>query len=99
MPSNSATPKKWSREEKCRIVLETAPMTEAERSEYCRKHGLYPEQVEAWKTACMVANAHSHEQARRHRKAASRARYKERFTWERVLGEYEQLLTKWYPSK
>ena len=43
LPSNSAHPNKWSSEEKFRIVLETAPMTEAELSEYCRKHGLYPD--------------------------------------------------------
>lgn len=55
LPSNSALPNKWSSEEKFRIVLETAPMTEAELSEYCRKHGLYPEQIEAWKAACMGA--------------------------------------------
>ncbi|WP_420844934.1 hypothetical protein [Marinobacter daepoensis] len=45
-------------------------MTKAELSEYCRKHGLYPEQIEAWKTACMGANAKSDEQARRNRKTA-----------------------------
>jgi len=70
LPSNSATPDKWSSEEKFRIVLETAPMTEAELSEYCRKHGLYPEQIEAWKTACMGANVQSDEQTKRSRQAA-----------------------------
>ena len=33
LPSNSAKPDQWSSEEKFRIVLETAPMTEAELSE------------------------------------------------------------------
>lgn len=32
-------------------------------------------------------------------KAASRARFYERFTWDQVLGEYEQLLTAWHPKK
>ncbi|MGY8810607.1 MAG: DUF1972 domain-containing protein [Pseudomonadales bacterium] len=32
-------------------------------------------------------------------KEASRLRFKERFTWNRVLGEYEELLLKWYPSR
>jgi len=31
-------------------------------------------------------------------KAASRARFYERFTWEQVLSEYEELLTRWYPK-
>ena len=71
LPSNSARSDKWSSEEKFRIVLETAPMTEAEISEYCRKQGLYPEQIEAWKAACMGANAQSDEQTKRDRKAAA----------------------------
>ncbi|MNF47341.1 hypothetical protein D3C84_285330 [compost metagenome] len=32
-------------------------------------------------------------------KAASRARFHERFTWDQVLREYEELLTHWYPAK
>ncbi len=32
-------------------------------------------------------------------KAASLARFHERFTWPQVLREYEELLTRWYPSK
>lgn len=31
-------------------------------------------------------------------KAASRTRFYERFTWEQVLSEYEELLTRWYPK-
>lgn len=32
-------------------------------------------------------------------KSASRERFQERFTWEQVLREYEDLLTRWYPTK
>lgn len=32
-------------------------------------------------------------------KSASRDRFYERFTWEQVLREYEDLLTRWYPTK
>lgn len=31
-------------------------------------------------------------------KLASRARFKERFTWEQVLEKYEDLLSRWYPK-
>lgn len=31
-------------------------------------------------------------------KAGSRARFLERFTWPRILGEYEELLTRWHPK-
>jgi C4-dicarboxylate-specific signal transduction histidine kinase len=37
-------------------VFETANLSEIEFSEYCRKKGIYPEQVKEWKDACMNAN-------------------------------------------
>lgn len=39
------------------IVLETAALNAAELAEYCRRHGLYPEQIETWRTACEQAIA------------------------------------------
>ena len=47
---------KWSTKDKFMIVVETASLNNTELSEYCRKKGLYVEQVEAWKDACMQAN-------------------------------------------
>jgi len=46
----------WTARDKFSAVLETAAMNEAERSEYCRKRGLYPEQLAAWRRACEQAN-------------------------------------------
>ena len=46
----------WRSEDKFLVVLETASMSEIEFSEYCRKKGIYPEQVKEWKEACMQAN-------------------------------------------
>ncbi|NRA43306.1 MAG: transposase [Pseudomonadales bacterium] len=42
-------------------------MNEAELSEYCRKKGLYPEQVDDWKASCMQANASAQEVAKANR--------------------------------
>ncbi len=47
---------RWSSEEKFRIVLEAAPLSEAELSEYCRIKGLLPQQVWQWRQACEGAN-------------------------------------------
>jgi transposase-like protein len=46
----------WSPEEKFSVVLETSTLSEVELSEYCRTNGLYPEQVKAWKLACVAGN-------------------------------------------
>jgi transposase-like protein len=40
-----------SSEEKFAIVLETASFNELELGEYCRRKGLYPEQIALWKDA------------------------------------------------
>jgi len=43
-------------ENKFNIVIETATMNEAELSTYCRRKGLYPEQITGWKQLCLNAN-------------------------------------------
>lgn len=51
--SRKSTPEDWSIQDKFAVVLETASLTAQELSEYCRSKGLYPEQIERWKQACM----------------------------------------------
>ena len=46
-----------SSEEKFAVVIESATLNEVELSEYCRRKGLYPEQIIAWRKTCMQANA------------------------------------------
>lgn len=41
--------KKWTAEEKFEAVILTASMNEAERSAFCRKNGIYPEDINSWK--------------------------------------------------
>jgi len=42
---------KFSNEAKLTIVIETASCNEVELGEYCRRKGLYPEQITGWKNA------------------------------------------------
>lgn len=64
VPSDSKTSDKWSSEDKFLIVLETYTMNESELAEYCRKKGIYREQIEAWKRVCMTANHRHLEQSK-----------------------------------
>lgn len=57
VPGNGKQTDKWSSADKFRVVLETAPLSEAELSEYCRRKGVQPEQIRQWRTACEQANA------------------------------------------
>ena len=49
----SSDSSKWSNEVKLSIIIETATMTQAEKAEYCRSKGIYLEQIEQWKSACL----------------------------------------------
>jgi transposase-like protein len=44
----------WSAEARLAVVIETTALSEIEFSEYCRRKGLYPQQVKAWKSACLT---------------------------------------------
>lgn len=56
LPDSDAGPEGWSSRDKFAAVLETAALNEADLSEYCRKRGLYPAQITAWRSACEQAN-------------------------------------------
>ena len=56
LPAADAGPEGWSSRDKFAAVLETAALNEADLAEYCRKRGLYPAQITAWRSACEQAN-------------------------------------------
>ena len=68
VPGDGKSPEGWSSQEKFRVVLESAALSESELAEYCRRKGLYVEQVREWRVACEQANATA--QGRRRYKAA-----------------------------
>jgi len=45
-----------SSEEKFAVVIETASLNEIELGEYCRRKGLYPQQISAWRDTCAQAH-------------------------------------------
>jgi len=59
---NKRTSKAWSAETKLAVVIETATLSESELSEYCRKKGLYVEQIKRWKHTCLVGFAQKKKQ-------------------------------------
>jgi transposase len=62
-----------SSEEKFAVVVETATLNELEVSEYCRRQGLFPEQIAAWRTSCRRANEALPSAAERAERRAERA--------------------------
>jgi len=56
VPGNGKNAEEWSSKDKFGVVLETAPLNEAELAEYCRSKGLFVEQITTWREACQDAN-------------------------------------------
>jgi predicted S18 family serine protease len=56
VPTGEQRSEQWSTRDKFLIVIETATLSEIELAEYCRKKGLYVEQVKSWQDNCMQAN-------------------------------------------
>lgn len=49
VPADPKNPENWTGENKLAVVIETAALNEEELSEYCRKKGLYVEQIKRWR--------------------------------------------------
>lgn len=79
MPGNGKNAEEWSSKDKFGVVLETAAMNEAELAEYCRRKGLFVEQIAAWRSACQEANSGSSGSSREQREQtkADRKRIKQ----------------------
>lgn len=56
-PVNIKPKTNWTSEDKFHIVLETSTLSESERGEYCRRKGIYLEELNSWKEQCLSANA------------------------------------------
>ena len=55
-PAGEQQSERWSTQDKYLIVVETATLSEIELAGYCRKKGLYVEQIKSWQNNCMQAN-------------------------------------------
>ena len=96
VPAQPTTPDGWDAKTKLATVIRTALMNETERSAYCREHGLYVEQLEAWKQA-FEAMDDAGSPAHRAELAAARKQQrqleKELHRKEKALAEAAALLT------
>lgn len=79
VPGDKKLPDDWAAEAKFAVVLETAALSEIELSEYCRRKGLYPEQVQAWRQACITGqqSAKAQRQTERDQAKADKKRIRE----------------------
>ena len=55
VPGDGRNAEQWAGPAKFAVVLETAPLAEAELGEYCRARGLFVAQVREWREVCESA--------------------------------------------
>jgi len=95
----AASGAKRSAAQKLSIVVESAALNEAELAEYCRRQGLYPEQVKGWRAQAEQAMAGAVVSAKELRAALSaekkriKALERELRRKEKALAETAALLT------
>jgi transposase len=53
-PADPSNPENWSGENKLAVVIETAGLNEEGLAEYCRRKGLYVEQIARWREAAIA---------------------------------------------
>jgi len=95
VPAGSGVAESWSARDKLGVVVETAALVEAELAEYCRRKGLFIEQVRAWRQACetgIAAGAVEGGPALREERKRSRQLEKQLRRKERALAEAAALL-------
>ncbi len=56
LPDGDTGPEGWNARDKFAAVLESASLNEEEIAEYCRRKGIYPDQLRVWRRACEAAN-------------------------------------------
>ena len=91
MARSSKPAQRWSSSDKFRMVLDAAPLSEEALSAYCRRQGVYPEQIAQWRQACELANG-SMADAAGLSAAAIKAQTKRLAQVERELAEAKGLL-------
>lgn len=56
LPDSDSGSTGWDARDKFAAVLESASLNKHETAEYCRRKGIYPEQLAQWRSACEAAN-------------------------------------------
>jgi len=95
VPKSPGNPDRWDGKAKLAAVIATDSMNEAERSAYCREHGLYVEQLDAWKQAFEAMSQTDSTASKRDLRAARRKNKKlekELLRKDRALSETAALL-------
>ena len=92
VPADPSNPENWSGENKLGVIIESASLNAQALSEYCRRKGLYVEQIARWKAAAIAGNESSRDDlSKADRQALQKARKQSR-SLEKELARKEKAL-------
>lgn len=89
VPGDGSNAHDWKPEDKFAMVVETLGLADAELAEYCRRKGVYVEQILQWRSACMQATSGADDRANAAALAEERRRSRQ---LEKELGRKERAL-------
>ena len=92
VPGADKTTDQWSAEARFAAIVETATFSEAEVAEYCRKKGLYPEQLIQWKQGFLQVSVPVDKAALKQSQKEIKQLKKERVRKEKALAEAAAIL-------
>ena len=78
VPADASNPERWGGENKLAVVIETAALNEHELSAYCRRKGLYAEQIGRWREAAIAGAESDNHQRQAQRQELHQERRKSR---------------------
>ena len=99
VPADPSNPENWSGEDKLSVVIETAALNEQELSEYCRKKGLYAEQIARWREISISGHDTSDRLSKAERRELQQLKKKSRKTEKELRKPLLRLLHYWYSKK
>ncbi len=78
VPGDGKNPDQWTPENKFAVIIETAALNKAEIAEYCRKKGLFSEQIQQWKGAFINSASSQPDSQLKQRKTLSNEQKKDK---------------------
>ncbi len=92
MPGADKNSEHWPAEARFAAIVETATLSETEMAEYCRKKGLYPEQLTQWKQAFLRVSSPDNKAALRQNQKEVKQLKRELVRKEKTLAEATAML-------
>lgn len=87
VPGDGKSPDQWTPENKLAVIIETAALNQTEMAKYCRKKGLFAEQIQQWKAAFISSASAQPDSQPKQRKALSDEQKKDKQTIKKLERE------------